>query len=148
MLGKKNRTYMQLALTEAEKAFAQNETPIGSVIVDRVNKLVIASSHNSVETENDFLRHAEINAINIACSKLNSKYLLNCDMYVTLQPCIFCINAVRYSRISRLFYGAKRKDNKYIQKFYNFNFNKQECFDCILEIESQNLLKQFFKSLR
>jgi len=96
--------FMKKAIQEAQLAFDAGEVPVGAVVV--CNNVVIAKAHNQVEILNDITAHAEILAITAAANYLGSKYLDDCKMYVTLEPCVMCAGALKWSRISRLVYGA------------------------------------------
>ena len=100
----KNR-FMQEAYKEALKAFQKDEVPIGCVIVK--DEKIIARAHNRKEEKNSAIYHAEIEAINKASKKLNNWYLKDCEMYVTLEPCMMCVGAIINSRIKKVYYGAK-----------------------------------------
>ena len=99
--------FMKEALKEAKKAYDKLEVPVGCVIVK--DKKIIARAHNLKESKSDTTKHAEIIAIQKASKKLNSWRLLDCDMYVTLEPCSMCAGAIIHSRIKRLFFGAKEQ---------------------------------------
>ena len=96
---------MEIALKEAQKAFLQDEVPVGAVIVDADGN-IIAKAYNKTEYGFDPTAHAEINAIRKACKKLKTKRLWNCCMYVTLEPCTMCAAAISFARIEKLFIGA------------------------------------------
>lgn len=146
----KDELFMLEALKEAQLAFEKDEIPVGCVIVK--NGEIIARSHNQKESNQNVLHHAEIIAINQACQNLNSWRLDDCDIYVTLEPCLMCIGAIASARFKRLVYGPR--DKKYesldnILKEYLKNFNHQvEVVQGVLEKESDELLKSFFKRLR
>jgi tRNA(adenine34) deaminase len=142
--------FMSEAILEAKKAFEKDEIPVGCVIVK--DNEIIARSHNQKESNQNVLHHAEIIAINQACQNLNSWRLDDCDIYVTLEPCLMCIGAIASARFKRLIYGPR--DAKYesldnILKEYLKNFNHQvEVVPNVLENESNELLKSFFQKLR
>ncbi|MGD9964300.1 MAG: nucleoside deaminase [Candidatus Izemoplasmatales bacterium] len=142
--------FMLEAILEAKKAFEKDEIPVGCVIVK--DNEIIARSHNQKESNQNVLHHAEIIAINQACQNLNSWRLDDCDIYVTLEPCLMCIGAIASARFKRLIYGPR--DAKYesldnILKEYLKNFNHQvEVVPNVLENESNELLKSFFQKLR
>ena len=96
--------YIKLALKEAQKAQFKDEVPIGCVIVK--DDKVIARGHNLRETKNSVIKHAEIVAINRACKKLGQKFLNNCDIYVTLEPCAMCATAISLARIRNIYFAA------------------------------------------
>lgn len=143
--------FMKEALKEAKKAYDKLEVPVGCVIV-KDNK-IIARAHNLKESKSDTTKHAEIIAIQKASKKLNSWRLLDCDMYVTLEPCSMCAGAIIHSRIKRLFFGAKDKKTGAVGSVLNlledFSFNhKVEVHEGILKDECETILKSFFKDLR
>jgi tRNA(adenine34) deaminase len=146
----KDELYMQEALIEAKLAYDKGEIPVGCVIVK--NDEIIARSHNLKESNQNVLHHAEIIAINQACQNLNSWRLDECEIYVTLEPCLMCIGAIASARFKRLVFGPR--DKKYesvdgILKEYLKNFNHQvEVVGGVLEQESDQMLKDFFKDLR
>lgn len=96
--------FMRQALAEAQKAFEKDEVPIGAVVV--VNNRIIARAHNLTETLNDVTAHAEMQAITAAAGVLGGKYLTDCTLYVTVEPCPMCAGALRWAQISRIVYGA------------------------------------------
>ncbi|XMB71637.1 tRNA adenosine(34) deaminase TadA [Mycoplasmatota bacterium WC30] len=142
--------FMQEALKEAKKAYDKREVPVGCVIV-KENK-IIARAHNQRETTQSTLSHAEIIAIGKACKKLKSWRLEDCDIYVTLEPCIMCSGAIINARIKRLIYGAlepKFGAHKSLTNVFNLEVNhKVEVIPQVLAQESNQLLKTFFKNLR
>lgn len=143
--------YMRFALAEAKMAFADGESPIGAVIV--FDGQIIASSHNMRETQNDATSHAEISAIRKAGKKLGSWRLENCDIYVTLEPCAMCAGALIQSRIRTLYYGTADPKagaaGSVIDLLENKIFNhKVKVVSGILETESSEMLKQFFRQFR
>ena len=141
---------MKLALKEAKKAYDKFETPIGAVIV--LNDKVIAKAHNLRETKQNTLAHAESLVISKACKKLGSWRLEDCDLYVTLEPCVMCSGAIIQSRIKNVYYGAKNKrfgchDSKI--NLFDVEFNhKVNIVGGILEEECSKLITNFFKELR
>ncbi len=142
--------FMREALQEAQMAFAIDEVPVGCVIVK--DNEIISRAHNQKESKQNALAHAEIIAINKACETLGSWRLDDCEIFVTLEPCLMCIGAIVSARFKRLVYGPR--DVKYdslddILKEYLKNFNHRvEVTQGVLETESDILLKQFFKKLR
>ena len=135
-----NEKYMHLALLEAKKAYKKGEVPIGAVIV-RNNK-IISKAHNLIEKKQNSIMHAEIIAISKASKKLKNWRLIDCDMYVTLEPCLMCASAIELSRINKVYFltskdkNIKIDNNKYIHIKSNLND------------ESLSLIKNFFKSKR
>ena len=143
--------FMEMALVEAKKALLINEVPVGAVIC--YQDKIIATAHNLNNTNNSPLAHAEILAISQATTILNSKYLTNCDIYITLEPCMMCMGAISLSRIKRIYYGAKdakfgalESNNIFWQK--NYSYYKPEVYGNIAEEHSIKLLSQFFSDKR
>ncbi|MBR1626902.1 MAG: nucleoside deaminase [Bacteroidales bacterium] len=137
--------FMRQALIEAENALNEDEIPIGCVIV--CNNKIIARGHNMTERLNDSTAHAEILAITSAEEYLGAKYLKDCSIYVTVEPCIMCAGAIMWSQIDRIIYGAKDEKRGYS----NFcqPFPKKVKIICgILEDECKKLMQNFFKSKR
>lgn len=150
IIEEKNKIYMKLALEEAKKAYEIDEVPVGAIIVYKDE--VIASGYNQRETKNNSLAHAEILAINQACNYLDSWRLIDCEMYVTLEPCPMCAGAIINSRISKLIYATqdlKSGSVNSILNMFDLPFNhKPEVIADVLADESSELLKNFFKKLR
>ncbi len=147
----KDEKFMKVALKEAYKSFALDEVPVGVVIVK--DDKIIARGHNLRETKQDPTGHAEIIAIKKASKKLKSWRLIDCTLYVTLEPCSMCAGAIMWSRIKRVVYGAKdikggaigSSFNLFEQKGIN---HKPEVTSGVLENEASTLLKDFFKLKR
>ena len=138
--------FMRLALTEAEKALEMDEIPIGCVIVS--NDLVIAKAHNLTETLNDVTAHAEMQAFTAASEYLGSKYLNDCALYVTLEPCTMCLGASYWTQIGKVVYGATdRKHNMSIDKKQLIH-PKTQFIGGVLEEECVQLLQAFFRTKR
>ena len=143
--------FMKQALKEAQKAYNKMEVPVGAIIVK--NGKIISRGYNQKETKYDTTKHAEIIAIQKASKKLKSWRLLDCEMYVTLEPCSMCAGAIINSRIKKLYIGtmdektgaAGSKLNLF--KDYKFNHNV-EVETGILKDECEGILKDFFKFLR
>lgn len=143
--------FMKEALKEAKKAYNKLEVPVGAVIVK--DGKVISRAHNLKETKFDTTKHAEILAIQKASKKLNSWRLLDCDMYVTLEPCSMCAGALINSRLRKVYIGANDEKTGAVGSVFNlledYTFNhKVEVEKGILKDECQNILKEFFKGLR
>lgn len=133
--------YMKRALQEAEAAFEKDEIPVGAVIV--IQDRIIARSHNLTELLNDVTAHAEMQAITSAANFLGGKYLKDCTLYVTLEPCQMCAGALYWSQISKIVYGAA--DPKRGFKSMGTQLHpKTEVVNGILEEECGALLKRFF----
>jgi len=143
--------FMKEALKEAQKAYDKLEIPVGAIIVK--DEKIIARAHNQKETKFDTTKHAEILAIQKASKKLKSWRLIDCEMYVTLEPCSMCAGAIINSRIKKVFIGTT--DNKtgavgsVLNLFDDYTFNHKVEFETgILKDECENILKRFFKDLR
>ena len=142
---------MRLALKEAQKAYDLDEVPVGAIIVQ--GSKVISASFNQVISHNAVTSHAEINAIILASRKLGNYRLIDCDIYVTLEPCHMCAKAIVDARVKNLFFGASEPKTGVCGSRMNLNeenfFNhKISITSGILEKESSELLKLFFKSRR
>lgn len=140
-----------MALKEAYKAMEHNDVPIGCVIVH--NGEIIAKSHNRVEVDKDSTSHAELLAIREAIKVVDYKHLLECDMYITLEPCSMCAGAIVLSRLSNVYIAAKDPKSGACGSIINVADNLQLNHRCniefgILEDQSSNLLKTFFKKIR
>ena len=142
--------FMREALKQAKKAFAKNEVPVGCVIV--FNDKIIARGYNKRETLQQSLAHAEIIAIKKACKALKTWRLEQCDMYITLEPCIMCSGAIIQSRIRKVIYGAY--DYRYVAhksfiSIFDKKFNHSvDISGGYLASDCENLIKSFFKKLR
>lgn len=132
---------MKKALQEAEAAYKKGEVPIGAVIV--IHDQIIARAHNLTETLNDVTAHAEMQAITAAANYLGGKYLIDCTLYVTLEPCQMCAGALYWSQISRVVYGARDEQRGCIGMKTKLH-PKTVMTGGILETEASGLLKQFF----
>ncbi|EFZ36606.1 cytidine and deoxycytidylate deaminase zinc-binding region [Hoylesella oralis ATCC 33269] len=142
----KDEQFMQKALIEAKAAFDAGEIPIGAVIVckDRI----IARAHNLTETLHDVTAHAEMQAITAAADALGGKYLPECTLYVTIEPCTMCAGAIGWAQLRRIVYGAtdeKRGFHKYAPEALH---PKATITAGILEQECRELMRQFFLSKR
>ncbi len=142
--------FMIEALKEAKKAYEKDEVPVGAVIVK--NGKVIAKAHNLKETKNSAIAHAEILAIEKANKKLNSWRLIDCDMYVTLEPCTMCMGAIISARIRNLYVGTLDPKTGACGSFVDLSKNKYNhtvnIFKGILKDKCEYILKDFFKELR
>ena len=138
--------FMRLAITEAEKALEIDEIPIGCVIVS--NDLVIAKAHNMTETLSDVTAHAEMQAFTAASEYLGSKYLNDCTLYVTLEPCPMCAGASYWTQIGKIVFGAvdKKHNNRIDNK--QLLHPKTQIIGGILEEECMQLLQKFFQAKR
>jgi len=133
--------FMKKALQEAEIAFEKGEIPIGAVIV--VDNKIIARAHNLTELLNDVTAHAEMQAITAASNFLGGKYLINCTLYVTLEPCQMCAGALYWSQISKIVYGARDEERGCINLKTKLH-PKTETFGGVMEGECSQILKRFF----
>lgn len=143
--------YMNIAIEAARKAFDLNEVPVGAVIVK--NGDVVSICHNLSESLNDATAHAEMLAIKEACGKLGEKYLTDCEMYVTLEPCAMCTGAIINSRIKRLYIGAPDKKTgccgSKLDIISGNHFNHMpEVYHGIMEDECSEIVTKFFEKLR
>ena len=137
---------MTQALAEAEKAFARDEVPVGAVVVcaDRI----IARGHNLTETLHDVTAHAEMQAITAAANFLGGKYLNDCTLYVTLEPCVMCAGALGWSQISKIVYGASDEKRGFSLFAPKAIHPRTEVVAGVLDTECSELVKAFFKKKR
>jgi tRNA(adenine34) deaminase len=142
----KDELYMRKALQEAELAYEEGEIPIGAVIVcqDRV----ISRAHNLTETLHDVTAHAEMQAITAAANQLGGKYLKDCTLYVTVEPCVMCAGALGWSQMSRVVYGASDEKRGYEKYAPHAMHPKCEVTRGVLEEECRSLMQRFFKDKR
>ena len=143
--------FMKQALKEAEKAYKKLEVPVGAVIVK--DGKIIARGYNQKETKKDTTKHAEIIAIQKASKKLDSWRLLDCEMYVTLEPCSMCAGAIINSRIKKIYIGTLDEKTgavgSVLDLFSDYTFNhKVEVEKGIMQKDCEKILKDFFKVLR
>ncbi len=147
----KNEKFMKEALKEAQKAYDKLEVPVGCVIVK--DDKIIARGHNLKETKFDTTKHAELIAIQKASKKLKSWRLLDCDMYVTLEPCSMCAGAIINSRIKNLYIGTLDEktgaSGSVLNLFEDYDFNHKVILEKgLLKEDCEKILKDFFKELR
>jgi tRNA(adenine34) deaminase len=141
-----NDTYfMKKALQEAEIAFEQGEIPVGAVIV--VENKIIARTHNLTELLNDVTAHAEMQAITSAANYIGGKYLKNCTLYVTLEPCQMCAGALYWSQISKIVFGARDEQRGFMTLGTKLH-PKTEVVSGVLAQEASDLMVRFFASKR
>jgi len=143
--------YMLEALKEAKKSFVKGDVPVGAVIVK--NNKIISRAHNEKEIQKIATKHAEILAIEKACKKLKSWHLEECELYITLEPCLMCAGAIIQSRISKIIYATSNEKFGFAGSIENVlnnkkNNHKVKIINGVLEQESQKLLKNFFKTKR
>ena len=137
--------FMKKALAEAEVAFENGEIPVGAIVV--IDNKVIARSHNLTELLNDVTAHAEMQAITSAANFLGGKYLKNCTLYVTLEPCQMCAGALYWSQISKIVYGAS-DESRGFEKMGTQLHPKTNVVKGIMENECSDLMKRFFQMKR
>ena len=142
----KDEIYMKAALAEARKAFDKQEIPVGAVIV--CNDIIIARAHNLAETLIDPTAHAEMQAITAAANWLGGKYLTDCSIYVTLEPCAMCAGAIGWSQAGKLIYGANDEKKGYTLVKGNLLHPKTSVKSGILAKECGELVTEFFKAKR
>lgn len=137
---------MKKAFAEAVTAFEKGEIPVGAVVV--ANGKIIARAHNLTETLNDVTAHAEMQAITAAANFLGGKYLNDCTLYVTLEPCVMCAGALGWSQIGKIVYGAT-DEKRGFQRFAPRSLHpKTEIIGGVLETECAELMQEFFKQRR
>lgn len=141
-----DKYYMQQALNEARKAFDADEIPVGAVIVCRDH--IIARTHNLTETLTDVTAHAEMQAITAAAAELGGKYLTECTLYVTVEPCIMCAGALGWSQIKRVVFGASDEKRGYQRFAPKALHPKTEVVSGVMEEECRQLMQDFFRKKR
>ena len=142
----KDKQYMQKALQEAQQAFDEGEVPIGAVVVCQGR--VIARAHNLTETLHDVTAHAEMQAITAAANELGGKYLTDCTLYVTVEPCEMCAGALGWSQMSRIVYGCRDEKRGYSDYAPRALHPKCSVTAGVLEEECRELMQRFFKEKR
>jgi len=138
--------YMKQALVEAHKAFDEDEIPVGAVMVCRGS--IIARAHNMTERLTDVTAHAEMQAITAAAGELGGKYLNECTLYVTVEPCIMCAGALGWSQLGRLVFGARDEKRGYQRFAPEALHPRTEVVQGVMEEECAQLMKDFFKRKR
>ncbi len=138
--------FMSMAIDEAKKAARQGEIPIGAVLVHKHQ--LLAKAHNQTELLKDVTAHAEILAITAASQYLNSKYLKDCTLFVTLEPCPMCAAALRWAQISKLVYAAEDEKMGYMRYGNSLLHPKTKVHFGLMQSECSDLLKQFFETKR
>ena len=141
-----DENYMKMALIEAQAAYDKGEIPVGAVVV--WNGRIIARAHNLTETLHDVTAHAEMQAITAAANIMGGKYLKDCTLYVTLEPCIMCAGALGWSQISRVVYGASDPKRGYTTFSPNSLHPKTEVTSGILADQALQLMQTFFAARR
>ena len=137
--------FMKKALQEAEIAFEKGEIPVGAVVV--IDNKVIARSHNLTELLNDVTAHAEMQSITAAANFLGGKYLINCTLYVTVEPCQMCAGALYWSQISKIVYGATDEQRGFVKMGTKLH-PKTTVVSGVLQNEASDLMKRFFAERR
>ena len=149
LLDPRDEYYMSLALRQAEEAYDADEVPVGAIVV--CNGRIIGSGYNQTEALNDVTAHAEMIALTAAANSLGGKYLPQCTLYVTVEPCIMCAGALGWSQIGRIVYGAS-DPKKGFTKFCDGNLSplhpKTIVTPGVMAEESSELMKSFFKNKR
>lgn len=138
--------YMKQALMEAQRAAERGEVPVGAVVV--CHDRIIARSHNLTETLNDVTAHAEMQAITAAANYLGGKYLTDCALYVTVEPCVMCAGAIAWSQLGRLIFGASDEKRGYHKYAPEALHPKTIVIQGVLADECALLMKQFFQKKR
>ncbi|WP_395051881.1 nucleoside deaminase [Flavobacterium sp.] len=137
--------FMKKALQEAKTAFDKDEIPVGAIIV--IDNKIIARSHNLTELLNDVTAHAEMQSITAAANFLGGKYLKNCTLYVTIEPCQMCAGALYWSQISKIVFGARDEQRGYLTLGTQLH-PKTEVIQGVLADEATALMKLFFATKR
>ncbi|MBO5890095.1 MAG: nucleoside deaminase [Alistipes sp.] len=142
----KDEKYMRMAIDEALRALEKREVPIGAIVV--AGDRVIGRGHNLVETLMDATAHAEMQAITAAMSTLGGKYLNDCTLYVTVEPCVMCGGALAWSQIGRVVYGAADDKRGYSTYSERIMHPRTKVVKGVLREECEALMQEFFSSLR
>lgn len=138
--------YMKQALVEAQRAAEAGEVPVGAVVVCRDR--IIARAHNLTETLNDVTAHAEMQAVTAAANALGGKYLNDCTLYVTVEPCVMCAGAIAWAQVRRLVFGADDEKRGYRKYAPDSLHPKTEVLTGVMADECAGLMKDFFKKKR
>jgi tRNA(adenine34) deaminase len=143
---KADEHYMRLALQEAQKAYDAEEIPIGAVVVCKGR--VVGKGHNLTEQLNDVTAHAEMQAFTAASQTLGGKYLKDCTLYVTIEPCVMCAGASYWMQVSRIVFGAREEKRGFISKGTHLLHPKTKLTQGVLATECAALMTRFFSSKR
>lgn len=143
---KKDEFYMQRALDEARLAFQAGEIPVGAVVVCRDR--IVSRAHNLTETLSDVTAHAEMQALTAAANTLGGKYLTDCTLYVTVEPCTMCAGAIGWAQVPRIVYGTPDEKRGYHAYAPQALHPKAEVVGGVLEEECRRLMQEFFRSRR
>lgn len=138
--------FMQKALQMAQEAADSDEIPIGAVVVHKGR--IIGKGYNQTEKLNDVTAHAEMLAITAAASFLNNKFLEECTLYVTVEPCLMCAGAIRWARLGKVVYGCSEPKSGFSRELKNLGIKQTEVVNGILEEEARTLMQDFFRSRR
>ncbi|MBQ8009849.1 MAG: nucleoside deaminase [Bacteroidaceae bacterium] len=138
--------YMKMALQEAQQAYEAGEVPVGAVVVCKGR--VIARAHNLTETLTDVTAHAEMQAITAASSMLGGKYLNDCTLYVTVEPCVMCAGAIGWAQLGKLVYGASDEKRGYVKFAAQALHPKTEVVGGVMAAKCADLMKKFFAARR
>ena len=138
--------YMRRALDEARLAFEAGEVPVGAVVVG--GGRILARAHNLTETLCDVTAHAEMQAITMAANQLGGKYLTDCTLYVTVEPCVMCAGAIGWAQLSRVVYGAADEKRGFSRFAPHAMHPKTACVGGVLEDGCQQLMQEFFRTRR
>jgi tRNA(adenine34) deaminase len=138
--------FMKEALKEAQKAFDKDEVPVGAVVV--CNNQIVARAHNLTETLNDVTAHAEMQAFTAAANFIGGKYLKECTLYVTLEPCVMCAGASYWTQIGKIVFGAYDEKRGYSKTGSNLLHPSTKVIGKILQDECSSLIKTFFERKR
>ncbi len=138
--------FMRMAIREAEAALEDGEIPVGAVVVSQ--NRVIARAHNQTELLKDVTAHAEMLAVTAAANNLNNKYLNDCTLYVTLEPCAMCAGALAWAQLGKLVYGAADEKRGFTRHQPNVLHPKTVIIGGIMEVVCSDLLKSFFQRMR
>ncbi len=141
-----DQVFMQKAIEQAKMAYDADEVPIGAIVV--CNNKIIGKGYNQTEQLQDVTAHAEMLAITAACSHIGGKYMDECTLYVTIEPCVMCAGAIKHARFGRIVIGATEPKMGF-SKYINEDFNTQtEVKFGVLETECKSLMQSFFKAKR
>jgi tRNA(adenine34) deaminase len=138
--------FMREAFKEAQKAFDQDEVPVGAVVV--CNNQIIARAHNLTERLNDVTAHAEMQAITAAANYLGGKYLNECTLYITLEPCVMCAGAIHWAQLQKIVFAASDPKRGYLKLNQNVLHPKTIVESGIMALECSNIIANFFKEKR
>jgi tRNA(adenine34) deaminase len=138
--------FMRQALAEAKRAFSEDEIPVGAVVVNK--NRIIARAHNLTETLNDVTAHAEMQAITAAASVMGGKYLTDCTLYVTVEPCPMCAGALRWAQIAKIVFGASDEKRGYRTVSPGMLHPRTQVVSGILADECASLMQLFFEQKR